>query len=147
MNSFIEQINSETQGFTDKEKSNFKIDATVRLYEKLTLENKQDWEVDFEELIQILLKKDVTEKQQLRSFRKKYSSLALEVKKKHGYTEKGSLQENAMGIGIALGIALGAGLLSINPAFIGVGIAIGVAVGLAIGASQEQEAKKNGKIF
>lgn len=144
---FIEQIKSEVTGFTEKEKKNYKIDAAVRLFEKLALDQKQEWEIDFNGLIKILIEKEMTDKQILKSFRKRYNALATEVRKKYGYVEKGYLQGNAMALGIGVGVAIGSAFITVNSAFIGVGIALGVAVGLAIGSKQEQDAKTQGKQF
>ena len=147
MNSFAENINSETSGFTEKEKKYYKIDSALRLCEKLLLNQKQDLEKDFSELIQIISDPEISEKQKLKSFKKRFYTLSTAVRQRCGFVEKGHLQSSAMGIGMCIGVAIGAVLQIINLGLIGVGIAIGAAVGLAIGTKKEQDAEKEGKIY
>lgn len=147
MISFAENINSETSGFTEKEKKDYKIDSALRLCEKLLLNKKQDLEKDFSELVQIFSDPEISEKQKLKSFKKRFNALSTAARQRYRFVEKGHLQSSAMGIGIGIGVAIGAVLQTINIGLIGVGIAIGAAVGLAIGTKNEQEAEKEGKIY
>lgn len=147
MSTFTETLKSATADILEKEKKNYKIDSSIRLFDKLELNQKQEWDKEFNDLLQIIQDPEIAEKQRLKLYKKSFNKLASEVRKKHGFTEKGFLRGTAIGLGVGIGVAVGAGLQTINVALLGAGIAIGVAVGVAIGAKQEKEAETKGKVY
>lgn len=147
METFADKIKTAVSHISEKEKKNYKIDSSIRLYEKLALTKKNDFGKDFDELLAIIRDSETLEKQKLKLYRKRFNKLAADVRKNYGFTEKGYIQGTAMGLGVGIGVAVGAALQTINIAFIGAGIAVGVAVGLAIGAKQEKDAELKGKVY
>jgi hypothetical protein len=82
-----------------------------------------------------------------RPYKKSLWALQKSVRSKYGFTEKGTLQNESTGIGIAFGTAIGGGFVGINPAFVGIGIPIGLAIGVAIGKQREEQAEEQGKTY
>lgn len=131
----------------DKLQKRLKLDVLARLSKKLVdlgdEEDNQQLHTIFQQL------RDISDEvvTDYRPYKKNLAEFQKSVRNKYGLTERDTLKNEAIGIGIALGVALGGGFVGIGPAFIGIGIPIGLAIGAAIGNQREKDAEENGKTY
>jgi hypothetical protein len=77
-----------------------------------------------------------------KDYRKKISTIATHLRKKHKLVAAGTYTAIGNAVGVALGVSFGAATGNL-----GAGIGIGAGVGAAIGVALEAKAKKEGKII
>lgn len=132
-----------SEGFTEKEKEKYNVEHLINLSEKLR-------DCEDQDVINLMLSlKDQLneEKVDLKTFRKDYSSLTTIVSSRFGLKEKGSLQGQYAGLGIALGAGLGAAFTSVFTASLAIFIGAGLAIGTGIGSQKEKEAEEKDLLF
>lgn len=146
MSDYHTQVSSLSVSLEDKERKSLQIDVLLRLLTKLEAETNET----IDQLVQDVvneLKAVIQEEQHPKAYKKAVQLLRKTVRNDLGYTAKGQLKEEAIGMGIALGVAFGGAFITLGAAFIGLGLPIGLAIGVAIGQSRETEAEKNGKTY
>ena len=147
MNDYVIRINQISNLFEEKKQKKLQLDTFIRLIEKV--DNLDDAEINkmIDDVYYILNELSRDETLKSKTYMKAFNELKKIVKTKHGFREKGAIQGEYTGMGIAIGVAIGPAFMSLNAAFIGIGLPIGLAIGASIGRKKEQEALEKGNIY
>jgi hypothetical protein len=127
-----------------------KLAKRLRLQVLLNLINKVEGLIDSElqsKISETVNALDLSTKEGIKAFNKKFTELRVYVRKTHKLYPKGEIAGGSLAIGIGVGVAFGAAFMSINAGMMGVGIAIGVAIGISMGASKEKAEEEKGNIY
>lgn len=132
-----------SERFSEKENNKYKVEHLINLSEKLI-------SCDDEDVIHLMLSVKERLNQEpidLKAFRKEYNKLATIVSSRFQLKEKGSIQGQYTGLGIALGTGIGAAFTSLMTASVAIGVSIGLAIGTGIGSQKEKEAEEKGLLY
>lgn len=147
MNEYIVRINQLENYFDDKKKKRLQLPSFVNLIAKLDDKN----DIELEEKIKNTYKllHDLSTNQTLKDkeFIKSLNDIKKVSRQKFGLVQKGIIQSEYTGMGIAIGVALGSGFLAINTAFIGIGLPIGLVIGAGLGSKKEKELEAKGLTY
>jgi hypothetical protein len=147
MNEISEKLELLKQECDEKKQKKYKIQIFINLSNILDDEKFSEMRVPMVQSYELLYKLVHDETLKPKEYRKSFTSLQKEVRKKYGFTAEGQIRAEHTGMGIAIGVALGGAFVSINPAFVGIGIPIGLAIGAGIGDKKEKEAVEQGKVY
>lgn len=143
----LENYNSEltyvSQGYDEKQLKKYQIQTLLNISAKLVDKENEDIESMMISLKNML--KNISDDAPLdfKIYKRLFAKLKDEIKNIYNYYEKGDIQSNYMG----LGIAFGSGLSIIFQAFLGVGMSLGLVIGAGIGKQKESVALKDGRIY
>jgi|LGOV01.1.fsa_nt_gb hypothetical protein len=148
MEFFKEQIHSFISRLDEKQVKKMELNTLINLIDKFNNIDDVEVEGSFNILNKLIVNIINEENPSYKEYKSNFNTLKKLVRKNYGFVKKGTLNEESIGVGVAIGVAIGAGLSSAsNPAFMGVGIPIGIAIGAGIGSKREKEAEEKGLLY
>ena len=143
----VNEIDKHKGRFTKKDYKKYKLDFLLRVAGRVAVSSVdclecQNFQMEIKKLAENLGNLIQSSKEVRKSYFKTIDNVTKHLQEHH----KLILEEENLGIwiaiGVTIGIVLGSSLDNIGP-----GIAIGAAVGAAIGANLDEKAKKDGKVI